>query len=218
MMLKFTFAFSLCCLPWICNAEQTLEQAISGLHDPALKKCIGATARNKQWTEVAQFTSLKCHSKKIISVAGLENFDALISISLHNNRISHFSASKWPSLKTLNLAKNKLMGFECQQMDHLENLYLFANRMTSLSLSSLPSLKKLKANRNQLVTFEYSSLEKLEKIYLFDNQLKTMDIDNLPSMKYLDARQNPMPDELYEDMDKVKTATILHDGNAEDWQ
>ena len=47
--------------------------------------------------------------------------------------------------------------------------------------------------------------------------MEHIDIYSLPKMKYMDVRQNPMPDELYEEMDKLKGTTILHDGNADDW-
>lgn len=100
----------------------------------------------------------------------------------------------------------------------MEEVFAFSNKLTSFELDNLPKLKQIKANSNQLTQFSYKALPELEKIYLFDNLMEMIDIYNLPSMRYMDVRQNPMPDELYEKMDALSGVTILHDGNAEDWQ
>lgn len=188
---------------------------ISG--DNALQACIEKTAKKNNWTTAEQVTELKCHKKKIVSIDGINKLTNLKKLSLFNNRIEAADFSGLDKLEELNVARNKLKIMSISQLPQLKKLYLFSNNAKSLQLNGLPQLVIIKANDNKLLEFRYSNLPLLEKIYIFDNKLKDFDIYNLPKMKYLDCRQNPMPDELYDRMDAVETATILHDGNADDW-
>lgn len=208
---------SLGLLTQLAAAEQSLSAALAAVTDASLRHCLQAQIDQNHWTTTEHVRKLQCHSLGIRSAAGLSVFSGLHSISLHNNDLQAFDPSLWPELQTLNLAKNKLTYFQAENLTQLTTLYLFGNQLQTLTLNNLPKLNQLKANSNRMTAFTYQQLKQLKKIYLFDNDLDTFDITRLPAMDYLDVRQNPMPDELYEEMDRVKTATILHDGNAEDW-
>ena len=201
----FSFSFS------------SLAYSLPQVSDPALQKCIDQLAQKHQWQAVEDVTSIKCHKKGVKTVAGLQQFSALQSLSLFSNSLSEFDSSYYPKLVSLNLARNRIENLSVSNLPALEKLYLFDNKIKHLALENLPKLSILKANSNTMQTLSYESLTALQKIYIFDNTLETIDIHNLPAMEYMDCRENPMPDELYDEMDKIKHATILHDGNAEDW-
>ncbi len=208
-------------VPLVVAINTTLSAPASAqpfaVKDPALQACINDAIREQSWQSVTDVTALKCHNRKIQTLSGLTQFTHLQSLSLYYNQIEHIDASLPDSLETLNLARNTLTSVELGHLPHLTTLYLFSNKIHTLSLTQLPSLTKLKANDNGMTSFHYQALDALEKIYIFDNELENVDIHHLPAMTYMDCRQNPMPDDLYDEMDRLDTATILHDGNAEDW-
>jgi hypothetical protein len=186
--------------------------------DGNLQQCLLELVEKKQWQTIEDVTEISCHSKKIRSLSGLEQFAKLQKLSLYNNQLSELNLTGLAELKHLNVAKNTLQNLTLGGLPVLEELYIFNNKLKSLNLADLPKLTLVKFNNNQITEFTYSNLPKLEKLYLFNNNIKHLDIYQLPAMHYMDARQNPMPDKLYEEMDAMKGVTFLHDGNAEDWQ
>lgn len=220
-MLRLVFCGIIYCFAVNAFADQsltTLSAALDGLEDANLSACITDLVASNGIDEISGVTAIKCHSQGIKGVKGLDRFTHLVSISLHNNKIRTFDPSSFVNLQTLNLTKNQLRSFECSGLNELKEIYIIGNKLERLSLVNLPSLELFKVNRNQLVAFTFSGLSSLERAYLFDNKLEDTSLHRLPSLAYLDVRQNPMPDELYEAMDAIANVTILHDGNAEDWQ
>ncbi len=185
--------------------------------DENLRRCVADIGAKNNWATPDQYQHITCHNKAIGAVDGLESFVNITKLSLHKNQIKSFALTGLKHLRTLNLGRNRLQRLTIGNLAALEELYIFSNRLTELTMSDLPKLTKLKANSNNIVTFTYRDLPALGKIYLFDNAMEHIDIHSLPNLKYMDVRQNPMPDELYEAMDKLEGATILHDGNADDW-
>ena len=199
------------------NVNSSALEIYPMVSDSALQACIEDTIDRYQWNNLQQITQLKCHNKNISTIDGIENFTHLKKLSLYNNKLQRVSLNSLKHLEELNLARNKINSMKLTNLPNLKKVYLFSNTMESLHLKNLPELKLLKANNNQLVVFHYSNLPKLEKIYIFNNELEHVDIHRLPKMNYMDCRQNPMPDQLYDEMDLLEFATILHDGNADDW-
>lgn len=188
--------------------------------DPALQLCIENTALKQGWQSASDVTGLKCHKKNIRTLDGIDKLVNLTSLSLFNNKIDHVSPKQFEgmsNLQSLNLSRNNLTSFSLQRMPALSKLYVFSAGLKQVELTDLPELTLIKFNDNKLTSFEYSLLPKLEKVYIFDNELEHVNIHDLPSMRYMDARQNPMPDKLYDEMDAIDGATILHEGNADDW-
>ncbi len=187
------------------------------INDKTFNQCINDIAKKEGWITPLEFTSIKCHNKKIEDISGIEQFLNLTKLSLHKNNIREADVSALRKLKHLNIARNHLSSFELHQLPKLQEVYIFGNRLITLKLSDLENLVKLKASTNKLTEFSYANLPSLKKVYLFDNQMEDIDIYHLPQLRYMDVRQNPMSDELYEEMDRLKNTTILHDGNADDW-
>ncbi|PCI47013.1 MAG: hypothetical protein COB43_12395 [Oceanospirillales bacterium] len=189
------------------------------VQDRALHACLQALAENNGWSKPEDVTEIKCHSKDIHSIAGVEQFTQLQSLSLYNNKLEQLDVdlTLLKQLKTLNLARNNLTRLNLTNLPSLSELYLFDNQLETLTLSNLVELKTLKTNNNKIEHFTYLNMSQLEKVYIFNNKLATVDIYSLPKLQYMDCRQNPMPDSLYDEMDKKNDVTFLHDGNAEDW-
>ncbi len=188
------------------------------LADSRLQDCVNTLVKKNKWQSISDITKIQCHNKGVESLEGIEQFSKLQKLSLHKNKIKKVILKNFQDLKEINIARNKLSEVELSNLPKLETLYLFGNRFSDLELNNFPKLKQLKANSAGVHYFHYSNLPSLQKIYMFDNQMETIDIHSLPALIYMDVRQNPMPDELYEEMDKMPNMTILHDGNAEDWQ
>lgn len=208
--------FLLVTLFWLCCPTLANSDFIA-IADLNLRECVYQTAEKHHWKQPNEFSELKCHNKNITRLEGIEKFINIKTLSLHKNNITKADVSALSKLQRLNLARNKIETLHIAKLQNLKELYIFGNPLIELHLTQLPKLQKLKASGNRLIEFSYSDLPALEKIYLFNNELEHIDIHNLPSLTYMDVRQNPMPDPLYEEMDKQKRATILHDGNADDW-
>lgn len=189
------------------------------VQDAKLQACLQELADSNQWKQPENITEIKCHSKNIRSLKGLEQFINLESLSLYNNKLKKMDIdlARLKKLTILNLSRNNLSQLTIENLSVLSKIYLFDNGMKTLKLKNLMNLKILKINNNKIKLFSYLNLPKLEKMYIFNNQLETINIYDLPSLQYMDCRQNPMPDSLYDEMDKVDSTTFLHDGNAEDW-
>lgn len=213
-----TRAFIIFLFSFFLVLTQRIHAADFELVDKKLQACINGLAKKHKWDSASAVDKIVCHNEGIKNLDGIEQFVNVEKLSFHKNDISEVRLSGLSKLKELNLARNKLQKLELANLPSLKNLYFFGNRLPQVTLADLPSLTQIKANSSEIVEFSYKNLPSLEKIYMFDNQMETIDIHNLPAMKYMDVRQNPMPDELYEDMDKMEGVTILHDGNAEDWQ
>ncbi len=201
---------------FLCGLVHANNEFIA-ISDPKLRQCIHAIATKNNWQRAEDFTAIKCHNKNITHLDGLEHFVNLETLSLHKNEIKMIDIRPLSKLKRLNLARNKIKTLTLSNLAHLSEIFVFGNPLTRLDIQNLPKLKKLKASGNKLTLFQYNELPALEKIYMFNNEMEDIDIHSLPSLKYMDVRQNPMPDPLYEEMDKLKGVTILHDGNADDW-
>lgn len=204
--------------PSFANSE--FDRITAQIKDSALAECVRASATDNGWKTPGQVTKIKCHSKGIKSLQGIEAFSNLQLLSLNNNKLKSLDISLkgFQQLQMLNLARNNIKQLSVSNLPKLKKLYAFGNEMTVFLVKDLPELVLVKVHNNQLEQFEYSGVNKLQKIYVFNNELETIDIYSAPKLTYMDCRQNPMPDELYDEMDEIETAAFLHDGNADDWQ
>lgn len=198
------------------NAFASLQTQVE---DQALQSCLEKIAKSKGWSTAEEFTAIKCNSQNIRSLAGIESFTNITSLSVFNNRIEQLNdnLTKLTKLEVLNVARNNVKTLHLQGFAALKQVYAFDNGTTSMRFADLQSLEMIKAQNNKASSFIYENTPKLAKIYIFNNELEHMDIYSLPSLQYVDCRQNPMPDPLYDEMDAMEEVTFLHDGNADDW-
>lgn len=195
----------------------SLAEDSQWVEDANFQQCLTEISTNNNWKAPEEFTKIKCHNKSIKSSIGIQKFTNIRNLSLYKNKIKTFNLSGLKKLESLNVARNGLVNIQIENLPSLKSLFLFGNKLSTLNLNSFPNLETLKVNSNRLESFSYETLKSLRKVYLFDNKLEHLDIYRFPQLDYMDARQNPMPDKLYEEMDIMKDVTILHDGNADDW-
>jgi protein phosphatase 1 regulatory subunit 7 len=186
--------------------------------DKPLAECVMQSAQKQVWTQVTHVTALKCHKAGIQDAQILNQFTALQSLSLYNNKIVSIDLTSLTDLRTLNIASNKLRDLKITELSNLESLFLFKNKLTTLDLTGLISVKKVRLMQNNLTHLDITPMLALETGYFFDNQLEDLQITGLEKLTFLDVKQNPMPDELYDFYDKQEGIVISHDGNADDWQ
>lgn len=213
LFILFFLIFSLIC------ATRVPASTNFNVKDENFQNCLEEIAQSKGWASAEEFIDIKCNSEEIRSLAGVEQFVNLETLSVFNNRIQRVDAEmqKLKGLKMLNVARNNMDSLKLTNLLHLESVYAFDNEIEELRLDNLPALEMIKVHNNEATSFDYSKTPKLSKIYIFNNQLEFMDIYSLPALTYVDCRQNPMPDPLYDEMDAMETVTFHHDGNADDW-
>lgn len=189
---------------------------LSQITDKALKECISKQIKPDQSAD--DITKIRCHSKGIKKLSGLEVFKNLQSLSLFNNRIEEADFTSFEKLEFINIAKNRLNSLQVNQLKKLQTLFAFKNRLETVNLQGLSSLTKLRMMENKLRTLNISELTALESAYLYNNNLEHLTIEGLNALSFLDVKQNPMPDELYDFFDEQEGIVIVHDGNADDWK
>lgn len=194
------------------------QDLFSAIKDSALKNCLRKDANKHNWQQANHVTKIKCHGKKINSLQGIEQFTELTYLSLFNNNIANADLTPLSKLEYLNLASNRLSSLQVAGLSQLSTLYLFKNKLKSLDMSGLAQVKKLRLTNNLLTELDIQPLLALEKAYLFDNKLEDLTVKGLTKLTLIDLKQNPMPDEVYDRYDQIDGITIIHDGNAEDWQ
>lgn len=192
--------------------------ATLSIKDKALKACIHALATKNKWQNIEQVETIKCHSKGIENLNGLEAFRQLKSLSLFNNKLVHADLRAFQQLENINISNNKLTKIQLTNLNKLTTLYLFKNRLTTVDFTGLSKLNKLRITNNQLSTLDISPLVALKKAYFFNNELEDLVVKGLANLTFIELRQNPMPDEVYDRYDAIEGVTIIHDGNADDWQ
>jgi Leucine-rich repeat (LRR) protein len=124
----------------------------SAITDQALKTCIQQTLKKDGLTS-EQLTTLKCHSKKIEQLDGLEQFKNLTSLSLFNNKIETANVSALSKLSTLNIAK-------------LESAHLFDNQMEDLDIVPLVNLTFMDVKQNPMPDELYDFFDEQEGVVI----------------------------------------------------
>ena len=190
---------------------------LSNIRDEALRSCLQDTIDASDQSAL-QVERVKCHSKGITDVTGLEQLKNLTYLSLFNNKIAEADFSAFRALAFLNIAKNRLEKLNVSGLANLHTLYAFQNDLATIDLSGLHALTKLRLMQNRLTDLDIGELTVLESANLFNNQLEHLSIEGLDKLTFLDVKQNPMPDELYDFFDEQEGIVISHDGNADDWK
>ena len=127
-------------------------------------------------TEAERVTSLNLCTDDIESLAGIEFFTNLTSLSCTG------SGSRKGKLTALDLSSNINLGWiDCS-----------SNLISRLNLSSLIRLEKLVCDDNQLETLDLIDCSGLETLSCDDNQLTSIDVSFCPYLKFLYYFGNPL--------------------------
>lgn len=84
---------------------------------------------------------LNLNYKQISDVSGIENFNNITELNLHNNEFTSFPViSSMTSLQTLNLCFNNLTSVDVSGFTALETLYIQYSDLSVISDSDLPKV------------------------------------------------------------------------------
>ncbi len=113
---------------------------------------------------ISTLTTLTATNKNIVDLTGIEDFSALQTLEVFNNK-----------LETLDVSANT----------HLETLRCYSNNITSLTIGNNPNLKELRCYENNLSSMVVSDLTGLEILSCSDNQITSIDVSNSPNLTTL---------------------------------
>jgi hypothetical protein len=139
-------------------------------------------------------TGLNISGMKLTSLDGIEAFQNLESLHVHQNVLKDLKAlTKLPKLKSLIISSNHMSTFEVD-LPNLESLTVNKNNFDSLShFTHLKNLKSLSIDTNKLTSFAY-----------FD-QLKKL---NSLSADYNDVLPNEFKDKYWDHSQHGKTSLV----------
>jgi len=109
-------------------------------------------------------TDLDIENLAITDLTGIEDFVALTSLDVSNNRLT-----------SLDVSHNI----------NLEELRIGDNEISSIDLSSLSKLEIFAAENNDLTSLDVSNNANLETIFIISNTISTLDISNLSNLRDL---------------------------------
>jgi len=142
------------------------------------------------------YTSLSCTAKNVRSVSILEQYAALRTVDLSDNRIQDVnSVGKLECVLSVCLADNSIRSIDCWRADqllHLRFLDLSNNQLQSLPSLKLPALRKASFAGNQISTCEgFLGHPRLMQLDLSGNCLPSLaGVGDMPCLQTLSvARQ-----------------------------
>ena len=144
-----------------------------------------------QVSEALARTELNINNSNIQSVAGIESFVNLESLSLPGNLIETIDVSKLVKLKQLNLEGNKLSNLDVAALINLTDLSCSRNTLTTINVLNLSNLTYLKCENNTLTDIKINGLSGLKNVYCRYNNLSTINLSGLSSLVVLATDNNP---------------------------
>lgn len=96
---------------------------------------------------------------------------------------------KYPQLRLLNLASNKLVEGDFSEWKNLEALHIDNNNITSVKFDN-PVLWELGLSQNKLSEINLSGLPSLDQLWIFDNDLHSIDFSGNPLLRVVDLSEN----------------------------
>ena len=124
-----------------------------------------------------------CHdTRKISSIAGIENFSNLRVLDISYNFIESVNLASLKDLIYLSINNNKLKEFDFTGLDNLESFNGCCNLFEELDFSKLKKIKQIDCSDNKLVNVNVSGLETLQALVLQNNNLSSLNIINLSNL------------------------------------
>ena len=197
----------------VVQAEITIHQA-SGIvlfEDANFKACCVRNFDKNgdgeiSMAEADSVTHIDVHSERISSLAGIEHFQRLRSLSCYNNQLTSLDIRSNTALTFLDCGSNLLTRLDVSKNPALDTLYCGFNRLTMLNASKNPSLKYLACYSNQLTSLDVTRNAVLTHLDCSHNQLPLLDVSHNPALRKLYCFANPTLTEIW-----LKTAQTIAD-------
>lgn len=100
-------------------------------------------------------TSLSFVNYNIVSIAGIEGFQNMTTLTCAHNRIAAIDLSKNPKLQVLSANKNEIVSINLSNSPELNKLVIYNNKLTALDVSKCPKLTYLDCEVNQALMTLY---------------------------------------------------------------
>lgn len=127
-------------------------------------------------------TSLDVSGKNIASLAGLDQFPALLTLKAANNDLVSADLGKLTLLTNLDLSGNRLSGLNLAANKALLSLDLASNQLSSLDLSANTALLSVDVSSNLLTSLDLSKNALLTSVSCYGNNLVTLNISGLKAL------------------------------------
>ncbi|MCL2576634.1 MAG: S8 family serine peptidase [Defluviitaleaceae bacterium] len=130
------------------------------------------------------------NSPAITSLAGIEYFTSLRSLSARGNQITTVDFSNNRYLRDVGIWNNQLIELNVSKNIYLEFLNVNGNQLISLDLSSNRYLKQLRVGRNQLTNLVLPNSLGFEVLHAEANNLHNVDLSNNPALRWVHLCEN----------------------------
>jgi preprotein translocase subunit YajC len=172
---------------WVFFPDPNLEAA--------LREAIGKPTGRIYKSDLQKLTSFYAPYRSIIDLTGMEHCINLVSLDLHNNRISDISPlAGLTKLEWLDLSYNRISNISpLAGLTSLKWLYLYNNLISNISpVANLTNLKYLFLQTNQISNISpLANLTNLTRLLLFSNQISDISpLTNLAKLTWLYLQKN----------------------------
>ena len=155
---------------------------------------LGGAGADGQLTpsELAAVTELDLSGLGIADLTGIQNFFALETLNVNNNRLTALDLSGCVGLKYLYCATNALTRLDLSGCVSLVDLNCERNYLTALDLSDCAALERIYCRHNLLEQLDVSGCPELAFLETFDNRLTSFDGSMLKKLKFLHIDYNQL--------------------------
>lgn len=158
----------------------------------ALKIDSGIADGKVPTNSINKLTYLDVSNSSITDLSGIEDFVALTTLTVTDNKISTLNVSKNTLLKVLNCSWNSIPALDLSNNLSLNELRCSSNKLTSLDVTKNPNLTNLHCDNNEIVTLDLSKNIKLNVLTCTTNKFTTIDTSNNPELSIFECYQNQL--------------------------
>lgn len=137
-------------------------------------------------------TSIDVSGKNIASLAGLDQFPALVTLKAADNDLVSADLSKLTLLTDLDLSGNRLSGLDLAANTALLSLDLASNQLSSLDLSANTLLTSLDVSSNALTSLDLAANVAMLGLDVSSNQLSSLDLSRNILLTSVKCFGNPL--------------------------
>lgn len=133
----------------------------------------------------------------------IEDCNALNSIDVSYNKLTHLKVKNTANLETVNTARNELASYEFTNTNNLKTLQFQGNKFINFNTSAIPSLISLDLAYNQLNNLTGTS-SNLKTLNVLSNNLTDLNINNYPNLDSLVMGRNRIVDVDFSGHSKIR--------------
>ncbi len=151
-------------------------------------------------TEANAVDSLKIRTffDDLKSVQGIEYFNNLRHLDIHDNEIESLNISSLSKLEILICSRNELTQLDCSQNHNLQVLRCERNDLQSLTINNGGSLVEIDCSANSDIKhLDFSDCLDLQSIDCSWTDIETIDLSNCVELRSFRMQRNPAPESGY---------------------